>query len=74
MLNEHLLIGKVAPWFNSWPPEVPKHIDYPMVPLQALLEASAQDFGEKTAIVFGGREISYAQLDLLSNQFANALV
>jgi len=62
------------PWFNNWPAQVPKHIEYPLVPLQEILQKSAKEFPQKTAIVFGEREISYAQLDLLSNQFANSLV
>jgi long-chain acyl-CoA synthetase len=67
------LIDKNAPWFNMWPLEVPKHIEYPSIPLQVLLEATSKIFPEKIAIVYGGREITYSQLDLLSNQFANAL-
>ena len=62
------------PWFKSWPPQVPKQIEYPKVPLQEILQKSAKDFPQKTAIVFDEREITYAQLDLLSNQFANSLV
>jgi long-chain acyl-CoA synthetase len=62
------------PWFNNWPAQVPKHIEYPLVPLQEILQKSAKEFPQKTAIVFGEREISYAQLDSLSNQFANSLV
>ena len=62
------------PWFNNWPAHVPKHIEYPQVPLQEILQKSTKEFPQKTAIVFGEREISYAQLDLLSNQFANSLV
>jgi long-chain acyl-CoA synthetase len=63
-----------TPWFNSWPAEVPKHIKYPQVPLQEILRISAEAFPEKTAIVSEEKEISYAQLDLLSNQFGNALI
>ena len=55
-------------------PEVPKHIEYPNIPLQGLLERSARDFPDKIALVLGETEITYAQLDLLSNQFANALM
>ncbi len=62
------------PWFKSWPVQVPKHIECPKVPLQEILQKSAKEFPQKTAIVFGEREISYVQLDLLSNQFANSLV
>ncbi len=62
------------PWFKSWSAQVPKHIEYPKIPLQEILQKSAKEFPQKTAIVFGEREISYAQLDLLSNQFANSLI
>ncbi len=63
-----------APWFNCWPAGVPKHIEYPKVPLQEILKKTAEAYPEKTAIVYGEREISYSQLEVLSNQFANALV
>jgi long-chain acyl-CoA synthetase len=62
------------PWFNCWPTGVPKHIDYPKVPLQEILTKTAKAYPEKTAIVCGEQEISYAQLEVLSNQFANALL
>ena len=57
-----------------WPAEVPKHIEYPQVPLQEILRKSAENFPEKVAIVYGEQEITYAQLELLSNQFGNALI
>jgi len=63
-----------TPWFNCWPAGVPKHIEYPRVPLQEILRKTAATYPEKSAIVYGTREISYAQLEALSNQFANALV
>ena len=63
-----------VPWFNCWPTGVPKHIEYPKAPLQEILKKTAEAYPEKTAIAYGEREISYAQLEALSNQFANALV
>ena len=62
------------PWFNHYSAKVPRHIEYPQVPLQDILHKSAKGYPEKTAIVYGEREINYAELDLLSNQFANALI
>jgi long-chain acyl-CoA synthetase len=67
------LIGKDKPWFNLWPAEVPKHLEYPRGPLQELLKASARNFPEKVALVYREQKITYAQLESLSNQFANAL-
>ena len=65
---------KDKPWFNCWPATLPKHIEYLKVPLQAILKKTAEAYPEKTAIVCGEREIRYGQLEVLSNQFANALV
>ena len=67
------MLRKNKPWFNLWPAEVPKNIKYPQIPLQDILHKSAENFPEKVALVYGEREITYAQLELLSNQFAHAL-
>ena len=74
MVTRTCLPRKNKPWFNMWPAEVPKHIEYPQVPLQEILHKSAENFPEKVAIVYGEQEITYAQLELLSNQFGNALI
>ena len=63
-----------TPWFNCWPTGMPKNIEYPKVPLQEILEKTAEAYPEKTAITYGEQEISYSRLEALSNQFANALV
>ncbi len=60
-------------WFKMWPSNVPKSINYPDIPLHGLLQKTAKQHPEKTAIVYGERKITYAQLDLLSNKFAHAL-
>jgi long-chain acyl-CoA synthetase len=60
-------------WLNAYPADVPKSIKYPQVPLQELLSKSAEKIPAKTAIVYGERELTYAQLEPISNQFANAL-
>src|SRR4030065_2629870 len=60
-------------WFNAWPAEVPQSIKYPAIPLQGLLQKTAKNYPEKVATAYLDREITYAQLDLFSNQFAHAL-
>jgi long-chain acyl-CoA synthetase len=60
-------------WFNAWPAEVPQSINYPAIALQGLLQKTAKNYPEKVAIAYLDREITYAQLDLVSNQFAHAL-
>ncbi len=67
------MVAESKPWFKAWPRDVPKTIKYPVVSLQELLQKTAEKYPNKTAIDYGAREISYVELDLLSNQFANAL-
>ena len=74
MVARHTLVKNDMSWFNMWPPQMPKHIAYPKAPLQGLLWASAKNFPQQTALVYCEREITFAQLELLSNQFANALI
>ncbi|MCW3983298.1 MAG: long-chain fatty acid--CoA ligase [Candidatus Bathyarchaeota archaeon] len=62
------------PWLKNWPHGVPKHIEYHTVPLHMLLHQAAKNQPKKTAITCGTQEITYSELDLLSNQFANALI
>ena len=61
------------PWFKNWPEGVPKRIDYPKVPLHALLERSVQDFPDKPAMIFLGKKMTYRELGSLVNRFATAL-
>lgn len=65
--------AKNKPWFRLWPKDVPKNLEYPKVPLHAILEKTAKEHPEKAAIAYFEREITYAELDSLSNQFAGAL-
>jgi long-chain acyl-CoA synthetase len=65
--------AKNKPWFRLWPTDVPKNLEYPKVPLHAILEKTAKEHPEKAAIAYFKREITYAELDSFSNQFAGAL-
>jgi len=42
--------------------------------LKVMLDEAVRRYGEKTAIVFGGRRLAYAELDEASNKVANALL
>jgi long-chain acyl-CoA synthetase len=61
------------PWSKFWPSAIPKNIDYPEVPLHQLLRKSAEMHPEKAAVAYFEREITYAELDVLSDRFAAAL-
>ena len=65
--------AKDKPWFHSWPVDVPKTLQYPGVPLHEILKKTAREHPEKPALAFRDKEISYAELDTLSDKFASAL-
>ena len=69
---QHIL-AEDRPWIKSWPPDVPQNLSYPKVPLFELLRKTAKNHPEKPAIVYFGRQITYAELDLLSDEFAVGL-
>jgi len=64
---------KNKPWFKFWPSDVPKCIEYPLIPLHEILTKTAKEQPDRAAIAYFEREITYRELDLLSNQFAVAL-
>ena len=67
-------MNKDKPWFSRWPTDVPKHLEYPAIALQGILQQVADRYPVKTAIAYEGKEITYAMLDSFSNQFAHALI
>ena len=61
------------PWLGSWPEGVPKSIDYPETPVHELLRRAAKEFGDRPAITFYGKSISYRALDAAVDRFAAGL-
>jgi len=61
------------PWFRFWPEHVPKHIDYPEVPLFEFLRKTAQKYGDKTAAIYFDKPLSYRELYEATERFATAL-
>jgi len=64
---------KNKPWFKFWPSDVPKYIEYPSIPLHEILTKTAKEQPDRAAIAYFEREITYRELNSLSNQFAAAL-
>ena len=59
------------PWLSAYSPGVPADIDATVYPsLVALMEESFRKFADRTAYVFMGKEVSFAQTDRLSMQLA----
>jgi long-chain acyl-CoA synthetase len=61
------------PWFKFWPKGVPKHIEYPEVPLFEFLRKTAEKHPDNTALVYFDKEMSYKELDVATDKFATAL-
>jgi long-chain acyl-CoA synthetase len=61
------------PWLNSWPKDVPKHIEYPEISLGEALRNSAKATPDKDAINYFGTRVTFKELDNLVDRFAAAL-
>ncbi len=62
------------PWLPHYDPSVPHDIDVPQGILPELLASAARLFPDAPAILFYGRTITYAELDMLASRFAAALI
>src|SRR2546421_2680328 len=61
------------PWTRPYDPDVPASLVYPRVPLQAMLDAAAEDHPNSTATIFFNRKRSYKSISDAAWQFANGL-
>ncbi|MDH4229897.1 MAG: long-chain fatty acid--CoA ligase [Nitrospirota bacterium] len=61
------------PWYAHYSPGTPREINIPDRALSDFLTESAQKAPHQVALRFFGRGITFAQLDQLTNRFANAL-
>jgi long-chain acyl-CoA synthetase len=61
------------PWLAHYDPGVPQTIDYPKVPLSYFLEESARKYPDRACTIFKGAEISFKEMNEISDQFAGAL-
>jgi len=60
-------------WHKHWPKGQPWSIDYPQVPVYAILKTAAHKFPQRTAVIFSGVEYRYEQLWEEAQRFATAL-
>ena len=60
-------------WYKSYAPGVPRELDFDRTTVSAGLARSAKRFGDRTALNYMGKRITYAELDALVNRFAKAL-
>src|SRR5262245_49270031 len=62
------------PWLAHYDTGVPHTLDLPPIALPGLLAGAAREFPAAPAILFYGRTITYAELDLLASRFAAGLL
>ncbi len=62
------------PWLEHYDLHVPKHLDYPEIPLFRDLQDSAESHPDKACTLFKGGSISYAEMDRLTDELAAGLV
>lgn len=61
------------PHFAHWPPGLPYSLDYPEVPVPAILAGAARRFGDRVAFHYAGRDVTFAGAWRQACQFAQAL-
>lgn len=69
------MIGGDQPMASSfWPKGIFRNLHYPEIPVPALLESAVLTAPERNAIIFSGMELTYRELNELSNRFACGLL
>ena len=58
---------------KKWPEGVPFTLEYPEIPLYALLDQSAEKHPDATALIYQDRRITYRELKEDVDRFATAL-
>jgi long-chain acyl-CoA synthetase len=61
------------PWFKHYDPGVPRTIEYPEVPVFALLEEAAQKYPESPCTIFKGAKLTYKEINELTDRLAAGL-
>jgi long-chain acyl-CoA synthetase len=61
------------PWLEHYDPGIPDHLEYPDIALHEFLERAAADHPNRPCTIFKGGEISFAEMDKLTDRLAGAL-
>jgi long-chain acyl-CoA synthetase len=61
------------PWLKFYPEGVPEMVDIPSQSVPEIFDDVTEKYGDKTALIFYGRKISYRSLRELVDRFATAL-
>jgi long-chain acyl-CoA synthetase len=66
-------VSESRPWFKFWPEGVPKHLDYPTIPLFEFLTNTAGKYPANIAFLCQERSLTYAELDTATSKLATYL-
>ncbi len=61
------------PWVQFYPEDVPAELEIPQTSIPQIFDEVVAKYGNKTALIFYGKKISYKQLADQANRFAAAL-
>src|SRR5438445_3050530 len=61
------------PWFARWPADLPRSLTYPDDPVQDLLRRTAGQHGDRPAVTFYRKTLTYRDLDAAVDRSAAAL-
>ncbi len=61
------------PWAKAYDPAVPLNLEYPEVTLCSLLQQTAETKGERTALIYFGKTLTYAELADYVSRMAKGL-
>lgn len=61
------------PWLKFYEMHVPEHLEYPQTVLPSVLEDTARERPDSTAILFKGRRLTYRELNEAVDRFSAAL-
>ncbi len=61
------------PWFQHYPKEIPKTVEYEVATLQSYLKKAAESYPNKTAFDFMGKEMTYNEVYESALKLANQL-
>ena len=72
-INQDEAFALTHPWIRHYEPGVPAHLEIPDQPLTWLLDRTASRYPNRTALIYYGRRLSYAQLAQQAHRFARVL-
>ena len=61
-MPNRIVVDRNRLWFKSWPRLLPESLDYPEIPLFEPAQTAAARYPRKAALVYYGREVTYAEL------------